>query len=618
MNNEAGNLQVHMEKFSMEVGNAFFGDRDIYLFGAGRVGKDLLQNFNRRHWPVTAFLDSNSALHGKTVSGVPVLDPAAFLSDPPENSLVIISARSPRCEEMDLLCRNAGLIAGVNYLPYHPLLEDGALEYFFMPKATGGNVKNTGGESDAVCSRKEKTGADEWFRRLETRLQRVEGALQRTEAALQSLQSGMVSCNLTAAANPQFTEIKRMLYGSVISGLCNDFSGIDEERETFIVFVSFFPTLSHFIPILRRASAAGIQVIILFSPLAGNFCDKEAHKIFSLNYKVIFLHPYRMLYENMTQRADFSLPFYYLLHKCNVKAVFTDDIFFMPISGFRDGMPYDPNLVPPIYAFKHNIDSSRWSFTSPLLNGLTPFLKYCRKYFVWGEIYKKELQDVIDWEIREGKIDEALRREGDKIFCGGWVRMDSLKNLKTTESRSVFIVGSAIPESIPPSFEEVITRLLEETDYTIYAKRHPADSSNFNAVRNLAGDRFIIMNDNEDYLPVLAACDFSISRISSIMLESLALHKPHIVLYSTPEQHTDSFYDPLREFLFYDNRERLDISGILGMVAFQKENWEKVDEALSFYLSNRFTASEHIFQTILDDSKAFIPFAKRAAKEMQA
>jgi len=76
------------EAFSQALGGAVATAGGVHIFGAGTVGRQILGECRRVGVPVLGFVDSNPAVQGQSIDGVPVGAPAQLA---PERDVVIVS-----------------------------------------------------------------------------------------------------------------------------------------------------------------------------------------------------------------------------------------------------------------------------------------------------------------------------------------------------------------------------------------------------------------------------------------------------------------------------------------------------------------------------------------------
>ncbi|MDR2198933.1 MAG: hypothetical protein LBR53_05675 [Deltaproteobacteria bacterium] len=94
--------------------------RDIYLWGARRLGFSTLNSFTREGMTVKGFLDSSPDIQGKFIQGQPVFSPNDILSKPTDQSFIIITA-GLYVSEISNACNESGFIHKKDFIAAHEL-----------------------------------------------------------------------------------------------------------------------------------------------------------------------------------------------------------------------------------------------------------------------------------------------------------------------------------------------------------------------------------------------------------------------------------------------------------------------------------------------------------------
>ena len=83
-------------------------NKRLVIFGAGKAGAKLLSEFRTSPYKVVAFLDDNTALHGRSIDGIPIFSPKRFVKEA-ENTrydLLVIAIPTAPTERIRTLYEN--------------------------------------------------------------------------------------------------------------------------------------------------------------------------------------------------------------------------------------------------------------------------------------------------------------------------------------------------------------------------------------------------------------------------------------------------------------------------------------------------------------------------------
>ena len=90
--------------------------RDLYIWGAAQLGRDLNQRLIHMGARPLGFLDSDPALIGSTLDALPVLNPQAVLNQAPGSFFILLASYGSN-GEMGRVCEEAGLASGRDFWP---------------------------------------------------------------------------------------------------------------------------------------------------------------------------------------------------------------------------------------------------------------------------------------------------------------------------------------------------------------------------------------------------------------------------------------------------------------------------------------------------------------------
>lgn len=358
-----------------------------------------------------------------------------------------------------------------------------------------------------------------------------------------------------------------------IQNTFNNTDTIDYNKPTILVCSHRFHLLRNLFPLLNKLHDGNFQIVIFFAKGDLNF-DRGFFRIVSSPFKFLFFDNMETTVfwkgeeiDHIREHSDYIFWYYYILHTCNVKAILVDEWSHPPLIGFAT----HPHLIhqsPPIFAFKHNITDSITNHRDLFLQ----VLEIITCYFVWGERHKEIIPN------------------NDKICAGGYVRLDELKHIQTTETSSVLIIDNTSKKNQNQSINAIVDDIAISTDFLIYIKAHPANGESYKTIQETYPGRIILMGNFEDYLPVLSKCSFSISYGSSIAAESWALGKPHIII---PQgNHIDDFFRPVYPLCVCTP------PGIMATVKKQKENWKEMEKYIRHAFSHIFSSASFISERI--------------------
>lgn len=99
------------------------GDRRLYLWGAAHLGITVCRDFSSGGLKIAGYIDSNPALHGREVNGVPVFAPIEILSPGPSDDRHIVITASA-VGDIVKICETFGLIRGCHYSCFSDYYDD--------------------------------------------------------------------------------------------------------------------------------------------------------------------------------------------------------------------------------------------------------------------------------------------------------------------------------------------------------------------------------------------------------------------------------------------------------------------------------------------------------------
>jgi hypothetical protein len=381
--------------------------------------------------------------------------------------------------------------------------------------------------------------------------------------------------------------LEQLSYIENIQRSFHDFSSIDKNKPSVMVYAFLHRYLINIIPLLDKFKESGFQIIIIF-PILGTFAisrDFEAYKILQCKYSVFYLPRCSSSKEDMSkmsQRIDYIFYFYNFIYNFNIKVILTGDIWEFPYCGFNNNFPYRKDLMPLLVSILY------YSWTDSPPEYYVDNIDYCDIYFVWGEIHKSIITKLF--------MNKNLQHHNDKIVCGGWGRLDQYKGIDTIKRNHIFI---ALRRVSAVKIGSLIESLLSGTQYKIFIKPHP---ENYEKITFNSSNRVVLMDASDDYIQILATSVFSISLdASAIWVESFYFKIPHIFLcnYSAIEA-SIVHLDPIKDLLCYDERCGFEITEFLNMVENQRNQWDRIEEYMLRFLSHQGNASEFMFKKILE------------------
>lgn len=117
--------------YSINDARQLFGDRKLYIWGAGQKGRGFWQALNRCGFVVEAFIDSSKEMLAKSFMGIKTISPDAFFSRPRarEDSFVLTASVDIKNRVMFEELERQGFRKGVSYeniqtlSPFYPTIE---------------------------------------------------------------------------------------------------------------------------------------------------------------------------------------------------------------------------------------------------------------------------------------------------------------------------------------------------------------------------------------------------------------------------------------------------------------------------------------------------------------
>jgi MoaA/NifB/PqqE/SkfB family radical SAM enzyme len=117
--------------FSIDDAKILFGQRDIYIWGAGQKGRGFCMALLRCGFKVKAFLDSNLQEVGEEFMNIRTIHPNTLLNDANLliNAFVLTASVESKNREMYSILEQVGLIKGKDYVgiqtlsPFYPTIE---------------------------------------------------------------------------------------------------------------------------------------------------------------------------------------------------------------------------------------------------------------------------------------------------------------------------------------------------------------------------------------------------------------------------------------------------------------------------------------------------------------
>lgn len=117
--------------YSIEDARRLFGDRKIYLWGAGQKGRGFCLALNRCGFKVDSFIDSNPEMLTKSFMGVDTISPSTFFaqSNVRENAFVLTASVDIKNKVIFEQLQHHGFVRGESFeniqtlSPYYPTIE---------------------------------------------------------------------------------------------------------------------------------------------------------------------------------------------------------------------------------------------------------------------------------------------------------------------------------------------------------------------------------------------------------------------------------------------------------------------------------------------------------------
>lgn len=354
---------------------------------------------------------------------------------------------------------------------------------------------------------------------------------------------------------------------------------LDPNKETVLITCTAYRNIEHFRPLIEKFKQEGHQ-ILYFALL-----NKDACFFIADADPVVFVPNTHGQHELLSRRYDYMQLLYYIINNFNIKLILQQEWTNNPLEPAYHGVPLLPGF-PPIFSMRHSLST----FYELPLSMKEFYEQHLTKYFVWGNYHK-----------------ELFYKPSEKVIAAGYNKLDKYKDIETSTSNSVFVVGQHLNLSSGVSMRQMLISLLDSTDYTVKFKAHPSEIPHWlNVLRDEVkaskhADCFILLDQHADYTEDMRTCDFVLSYGSNMIADALVMNKPVCLFESNYA--ADPVYMKTPGNILLLKGAAPTTAMILDHVDKVKTRWNEVEEFKEGLLANMCNSTDFIYQEIITSIK---------------